>query len=818
MLEEGVEFKDAILLLAKRFNVENKETPKTEQTRFVVRTATDSEKEGDYSFKYRDFTEEELQILGKFVVREICTRYHLKCVESYNYTKNRKTFTNYSSPDYPIFVWDYDTFKKIYKPLEPKKEFRFLWVGTRPKDFIFGLDVAKKAYEKRLSDEISEENEGDTALDKLKLDAIVIASGERDALNIASAGYIPVCFNSETANITIFEINKLDALAKNIYNIPDLDATGVNAARTLALQHLKIKTAWLPDLLKTHTDFRGNPCKDTTDFFRHYDKWKFKDLINAATSFKFWEEKYSKVKGGNLKIDYEISNSSTYEFLQGNGYCKIEDKNSKTLCSFVAKNKNVVKKVDSGQIRDFINKYMIDNNFNPKLRDAIYRTNQLKEASLLNIPIHNLDFVSAEKDYQLLFFKNSTWKVTANGIEEIKGLGTSKFVWEHKIIDKQVKRLDPLFKTFNPETLDFELNKDFADFSYTKFLINTSNNYWGVARGERTEEQKNEIKKHFLNKLTVIGYMLHRYKNPSTPVCPYALDMRESSNYESNGGTGKSVFFKAIRQLLTTVVLNGRDKKLTTNPHVYENVDEHTDMIHIEDTDTFIDINFFFNAITSSIPVNPKHQKGYELPFDKSPKLAIDTNFALRKADQSILRRLHFLAFSDYYHKKDKRYESEVSPSLEFGKSFFVDWDEKEYNLFFNLMANCIQLYLQVGLINAPMESIEKRNQRQQMGEDFLEWSEEYFTHGRLNCMLPKKDLYDGFRDNFKYSQKEYSSHRFKKNIEAYCAYSGYEFNPAKLITDKAKHRIITGSGIEMYYIQANIKEVTEPTKEEIGF
>ena len=79
------------------------------------------------------------------------------------------------------------------------------------------------------------------------------------------------------------------------------------------------------------------------------------------------------------------------------------------------------------------------------------------------------------------------------------------------------------------------------------------------------------------------------------------------------------------------------------------------------------------------------------------------------------------IAFSDYYNDN-------FSPLDDFGQLFFDEWDFEQWNLFWNLLATCVQLYLKHGYVASPGERIEIRKLRQEMTEEFLSWAEEYFS------------------------------------------------------------------------------------------
>ena len=98
-----------------------------------------------------------------------------------------------------------------------------------------------------------------------------------------------------------------------------------------------------------------------------------------------------------------------------------------------------------------------------------------------------------------------------------------------------------------------------------------------------------------------------------------------------------------------------------------------------------------------------------------------------------------------------------------------------------NLLAECVQLYLRLGVVEAPSERIEQRQLRQSMGEDFLSWADEYFSdENRRNVRLVRREVYDKFLEYAPDQRKFTSASRFKSLIRKYCEWKGYIFNPHK--------------------------------------
>lgn len=818
---------------------------------FETRAATTKEKEKEYFFRTKDFSTSELDELGSYVTIEVCKKYNLFSLESYTYIKDRKALTFKSTPEYPIFLWDHTTWQKLYKPKEAKKEFRFVHIGERPADFIFGLEFIEKEYKKNKKEELLinddysdiDENSDIIALedkadkeDKSKIESIFLCSGERDALNLASFGKRVICLNSETAVLSPDKYKYIQGMCKTFYNVPDIDNTGHIQGKLFALKFLKVKTVLLPEELKNKKDFRGNPCKDLTDFFRHYDERRFDQLVYNALPLMFWLEiPVKNMKGLIVGKKYEINNTTLYEFLNANGYWRYESKNEESGYTYINVSGHVIKHIpnkETQEIREFVNRYLKDHHFEVALRNMAYKTTQLRESSLANIEKQRFDFKDFGKDFQYIFFKNKTWKVTSKGIEEFKPNDVNVFVWKDEVIDFEVEKTEEPFTVTKLSDGKFKLDIKKRGFIFLEYLINTSRIYWKKEEEDKepvTPEEFYEETLHLINKIYCLGYLMHRYKNPSKPWAVFSIDARESTLGESNGGTGKSIFMKAPTFFMKHVTLNGRDKRLTDNQFLLANVDENTDYLLVDDANRYLDFHYFFPMLTGSTIVNPKNSNAYEIPFSDSPKIGISSNHSLTNLDASVERRLIYTAFSDYYHKKDNKgyYKKEFAPSDEFGKNIYDDFTPDEWNQFYNLIATCIKVYLSFDKIDPPMNNIIKRNLRSEMGETFLDWTTSYFSEKfNLNRYIERSTIFNEYQaaNNDKFLKPQ----NFKKKLHAFCNYNGLIFNPEELITDRENNRISRKNDqnktAEFFYIQEpgveilkDIIPTVEPTQQKIN-
>jgi hypothetical protein len=295
-----------------------------------------------------------------------------------------------------------------------------------------------------------------------------------------------------------------------------------------------------------------------------------------------------------------------------------------------------------------------------------------------------------------------------------------------------------------------------------------------------------DINTHLLAKLTALGYMVHSYRDPAVAKAVIGMDGRLSEVGASNGRSGKSLFGTALEQIMPTVYIGAKAKKLTDDQFLFEEVTEKTECVFLDDVRANLDFEFFFPAITGKMKVNAKGVGRWTIPRDKTPKFYISTNHAISGDSSSFRDRQFCIAFSDYYNDHHK-------PVNDFGMLFFEEWDQEQWNLFYNLIATSLKLYFQYGLVEAPGRDLELRRLRQQMGEEFLTWAEEYFSEGKeqnengedfvgghLGQRVARQELFQDFLSKHTRAIRYYSATKFGKAIRWYCKYKGLHFNPHK--------------------------------------
>lgn len=803
MREERLDFREALFTLLERYGVNQTISAAVNKADISSRDARDDEKEGDFNFEMNDvMSEGELKVLGPMVTQQTVDRYHYYSLKWYSTVKNRKVTTVASNENYPIFMRDCGDFKKIYQPLNPDKAFRFFYKGVKPKDFLNGLAELKEAHLKHQREMDEEENkyfedgkapeEGKKRTSD-KLPEAVLCSGERDALNVAGMGYYPLWMNSETAHLDKGTYNEVMKRVERLYNIPDMDETGVKKGFELALEYTDIYTVELPEWLSTFRDNRGRPRKDLRDFVEIKPSvFEFKQLMNMAKPCRFWEK--IPAKSG---FRYEINTLFLLHFLKANGFCKISDVDN-DRATYIHIDGYRVKETNTTEITDFVVNWAKQNKVDLDIQNLILNSSRVGETSYQKIDSANLNFNSYTQDSQTLFFNNVSVTVFADRIEEHKNGKSGVYAWDKSISRHDFKRLAPSFEVkYNEATNTSTLYINNTDSHYFRFLINASRIYWreefehrvsgiesvdddwqrkfhwSIGSDRLTAEEIQEQSDHLLNKMYVIGYLLHSYKSFARALGVWVLENKITEEEESSGGSGKTFMLRFLKYFKNMEMVNGRDKKLTDNQFFMDRVTENTDLLLIDDAQEYFNFNYFYSMITDNMVVNYKNAKSKEIDFKDAPKIVITSNFAPRANDGSTARRILNCVFSDYYHKAtdDNDYTQSMRIADDFGYELYDGMYKWEWwNQDYNFCVDCLQFYLQMNkhnkVVYPPMDKITKRMKLQLIGDTFKEWADVYFSPGSENMdrLISKSELKDLFDP-----KKMYSPHTFTKKLKAYC-------------------------------------------------
>ena len=424
-------------------------------------------------------------------------------------------------------------------------------------------------------------------------------------------------------------------------------------------------------------------------------------------------------------------------FLEDKGFHKYCPEGSKNYV-FVRQQSNLVDHTSDKEIKDYVLNYLI------KLDDlSIYNyfadsVRLFREEFLTLLKTIEIHFMSDSRDTAYLYYSNCSVRVTKSNVEIIGYADLEGYVWKDHIIDRK-----------------FDIC-EVGDCNYKKFISNICDN-----ESART-----------LTMESTIGFLLHAHKNLS--YCPAVILNDEVITDNPEGGTGKGIFMNAVSQMKKVVTIDGKSFAFEKS-FAYQLVSADTQILVFDDVKKYFDFERLFSVVTEGMTLEKKNKDAITIPFSKSPKIAITTNYAIKGSGNSFARRKWEVELSQHYNKNH-------TPLIEFGKLMFGDWDKDEWCQFDNYMIQNLQLYLRGGLIKSDSVNQKIRNLGADTSHEFIEWCG--LIEGEMDNLLVaqnrtsyKQTLYVEFTSEYPdYGPKAKMSITRNKFYKWLVAYSNYKF------------------------------------------
>jgi len=447
---------------------------------------------------------------------------------------------------------------------------------------------------------------------------------------------------------------------------------------------------------------------------------------------KFW----TKSDKGVVKIIH----ISFKQFLEENGFYKFNPEGSKNYV-FVKVTNNLIDHTSEKEIKDFILNYLLDVDDKSIYNYFAECTRYFREEFLTLLSSINVYFIADTKDNAYLYYTNCAVKITKNEIIPIDYLDLGGYVWKDHVIDRV-----------------FDVC-EVTNCNYKTFIHNISG-----SNDTRIKSME-----------STMGYLLHGWKNLS--YCPATILNDEVISDNPEGGTGKGLFMNGLSHMKKLVVIDGKSFNFEKS-FAYQLVSADTQILCFDDVKKHFDFERLFSVVTEGLTLEKKNKDAIKIPFSKSPKVAITTNYAIKGKGSSFERRKWELELSQYYTK-------EFTPLVEFGKLMFGEWNDNDWCQFDNYMITCLQLYLDKGLLKSDFVNLKTRKFSAETSHEFIEWCG--IIDGMHNPKLTKdsriysNDLYMDFVNEYPdYGPKAkmtVSRIRFGKWLASYSVYK-YDCNP----------------------------------------
>jgi len=226
---------------------------------------------------------------------------------------------------------------------------------------------------------------------------------------------------------------------------------------------------------------------------------------------QFWEEDAK----GKITINY----AGIHDFLGRRGYYIIPNDDNGNNTTIVRMVDNIVEQTSIEKIKRELKEFTQLKD--PRVTEWLAKNYHLINESFLHmLPKIGQNFLRDDRTCAYFPFINGIVKVTADEITLIEHHQIPKFIWKSALIDHEIE--------IYPETNGMNINILEGKDTFQDFVHKIS--------GEDHDR--------FFGAVSIIGYMLHEYKDPTRP---YAVCLCEETDDEAKGGgTGKGIFITAI--------------------------------------------------------------------------------------------------------------------------------------------------------------------------------------------------------------------------------------------------------------------------------
>jgi hypothetical protein len=402
----------------------------------------------------------------------------------------------------------------------------------------------------------------------------------------------------------------------------------------------------------------------------------------------FW----TKTDKGAVKIVHVLFKN----FLEDNGFYKYCPEGGKNYV-FVRVTNNLIDHTSEKEIKDFVLNHLLDLEDMTVYNYFADQTRFFKEEFLSMLSTIDIYFIEDSKTAAYLYYRNCAVKITKDEVSTIDYLDLGGYVWKDHVIDR---------------------NFVMCNVNHTCYFKRFVGNICGsdLSRIESME--------------STIGFLMHAYKNLS--YCPAVILNDEVISDNPEGGTGKGLFMNALGHMKKVVTIDGKSFTFERS-FAYQLVSADTQILVFDDVKKNFDFERLFSVVTEGLTLEKKNKDAIKIPFSKSPKIAITTNYAIKGAGNSFARRKWELELHQYYSKS-------FTPLDEFGKLMFGDWDDDDWCEFDNYMIGCLQGYLNTGLVKSKFVNLKIRQLSAETCHDFIEWC------GLVDTSEPNRSLDPGMR------------------------------------------------------------------------
>jgi len=500
----------------------------------------------------------------------------------------------------------------------------------------------------------------------------------------------------------------------------------------------------------------GKKDKDIIEKFNEINSENLQNEIKLIKNNIKFDEFWSYNDKGELEI-------SAYRFklyLESLNYRKFYPSEKTKTFIFVKKENKFIDIITEFQIKDDILKNLILNNQLNAFDIAADKLTLFSSKYLSMIDTADIKMDKDSNDFAMIYYSNLALKITKDAIYKIDYESMDSFVWKSQVINREY------------------IDVDHHESQFRSFI-------W-FASGQNREKY-NTMK-------SVIGYLLHSHKTASNNKAIIFND--ETISDTPNGGSGKGIIINGIGHMKKTSTIDGKTFDFNKS-FAFQTVNTDTQVLAFDDVRKNFDFERLFSVITEGITIEYKGKDAIKIPVQDSPKIIISTNYTIKTDGGSFQRRIFEIEMSDYFGVHH-------TPLDQFGNLLYDEWNIDEWNRFDKFMINCLQFYLENGLVKSKTNNLELRKYINETSQEFYEFS---ITDNSIkhDIRIGKNDILNEYYLEYPDSKKFVTNRTFLKWIKKYGDYNKLNytegntngqrwFSISKLINQKPENGIINNN------------------------
>lgn len=478
-------------------------------------------------------------------------------------------------------------------------------------------------------------------------------------------------------------------------------------------------------------------------------------------------EQEIKIIKENVKVDefWEFNRNGEVEvnaykfkiYLESLDYFKYYPVGGSKSFIFINKDDNFVDDVNEFQIKDKVMSSLLATNQIEVFNCVADNPRLFTQNYLSMIETADVEVIRDGKDFAMIYYNNFAVKVYFDKYEIYKYEELDCHIWKNQVIDR-----------------DF-IEADHHESMFRSFV-------WFIAGQD--VERYNTMK-------SVIGYLLHSYKTSANNKAIILND--EIISDDPNGGSGKGIITNALAKMKRVSVIDGKNFDFNKS-FAYQTVSTDCQVLAFDDVKKNFNIEQLFSVITEGITLEYKGKDAIKLPVSQSPKVLVSTNYTLKAEGGSFLRRMFEVELSAYFG-------AHHSPRDEFNCMLFDDWDIQEWARFDHFMMNCLQYYLENGLVSYAHKNLKIRKLINNTSKEFVQWmgDREFGKSHRIEY----KSFMNQFTTDHEDFKKWLTQRAFNNWLKLY--FEHFEIDM----------RSIVSNGVRMYEIG---KPIDKETNDEMPF